>query len=141
MLSSTVQPPTLSLFSSTGSDPLGLFRIAVDDTLREDSCVILLNDASGQPSEPSGAKLISPPSIDSTVEDGTGYSLSNTVLHIQSPTLRTTYIQSEGDLGIKHPWIHLQVRNLGREWSFEVGLVDLSKRRGTVRFSTFQVRS
>lgn len=44
-----------------------------------------------------------------------------------------------GDLGIEHPWIHLQVRNLHREWSFEVGIVDRSGREGVVRCSTFQV--
>lgn len=44
-----------------------------------------------------------------------------------------------GDLGIEHPWIHLQVRNLHREWSFEVGVMDRSGREGVVRCSTFQV--
>jgi hypothetical protein len=88
----------------------------------------------------------------------TGYSLNQTVLQIQSPTLRTTYIQcppvdslypdnssssgardKSNNLGIKHPWMHVQVRDMGREWSFEVGLVDQSGRMGIVRLSTFQV--
>ncbi len=143
MLNSTVQPPLISLFSSTGSDPLGLFLSFKDHSLPEDSCIILVNDASGESYESGGndsrAKLISPPSVESTLDEGRAYSLSQTVLHIQSPTMRTTFIQSHGDLGIKHPWIHLQVRNMGREWGFEVGVVDQSKRRGTVRLSTFQV--
>ncbi|KAF9008098.1 hypothetical protein BDZ89DRAFT_1025314 [Hymenopellis radicata] len=142
MLASTVQPPIISLFSSTGSNPLGLFLSAKDDSLPEDSCIMLVNDASGESfesgSNDSRAKLISPPSVESAVDEGRGYSLSQTVLHLQSPTMRTTFIQSHGDLGIKHPWIHLQVRNMGREWGFEVGVVDQSKRRGTVRLSTFQ---
>jgi hypothetical protein len=29
--------------------------------------------------------------------------------------------------------MHLQVRNLGREWAFEVGIVDLAGRVGIVR--------
>ncbi|KAH9886469.1 hypothetical protein C8Q73DRAFT_813572, partial [Cubamyces lactineus] len=41
-------------------------------------------------------------------------------------------------LGLKHPWMHLQVRNLHREWAFEVGLVDQSGREGIVRCATFQ---
>ena len=83
-----------------------------------------------------------------------GRELEQTVLHIQSPTIRTTYIQCppihphsgvnghlerSRELGIKHPWMHLQVRNLGREWSFEVGLVDHAGRAGILRFATFQV--
>lgn len=42
-------------------------------------------------------------------------------------------------LGLTHPWIHLQVRHLGREWAFEVGVVDRAKNTGVIRFSTFQV--
>ena len=34
----------------------------------------------------------------------------------------------------------LQVRNLGREWAFEVGIVDHTGRVGTDRLSTFQVK-
>jgi hypothetical protein len=37
--------------------------------------------------------------------------------------------------------MHLQVRNLGREWAFEVGIVDHAGRVGIVRLSTFQVNS
>jgi len=45
----------------------------------------------------------------------------------------------EGDLGLKHPWIHIQVLNMGRPWSFELGLVDQAGKEGVVRSSTFQV--
>ncbi|KAF9528359.1 hypothetical protein CPB83DRAFT_854469, partial [Crepidotus variabilis] len=34
--------------------------------------------------------------------------------------------------------MHLQVRNLGREWSFEVGIVDQAGQIGIIRLSTFQ---
>jgi hypothetical protein len=47
---------------------------------------------------------------------------------------------SNRDLGLKHKWLHLQVRNMGREWSFDVGIVDKSGKRGVIRCSTFQVR-
>ena len=80
-----------------------------------------------------------------TTGSDSGLSLAQTVLHIQSPTLRTTYIRCppnlSSHLGLKHPWIHLQVRDMGREWSFEMGLVDRSGRVGVVRLSTFQVNS
>jgi len=44
----------------------------------------------------------------------------------------------EGDLGLKHPWVHIQVLNMGRPWSFELGLVDQAGKEGIVRSSTFQ---
>ncbi|KAG7448479.1 uncharacterized protein BT62DRAFT_929563 [Guyanagaster necrorhizus] len=135
---STVQPATVSLFSSTGSQPLYLFESAQDDSLPTESFIHLLNDTSSEPIPESPRKLISPPSIESDVCDGNGYSLCQTVLHIQSPTLQATYIKSKGDLGLNHPWFNLQVRTLGREWSFEIGIVDRMKRVGVIRLSTFQ---
>ncbi|KAJ3556565.1 hypothetical protein NM688_g1959 [Phlebia brevispora] len=146
MFSTAVQPTLLSLFSSTGSDPLSLFSSHTDSSLPADSFVCLLDDTASEPSPPSPPKLILPPTIQQDRdggEDKEGYTLNQTVLHIQSPTLRTTYIRSppvgvSGPLGMKHPWIHLQVRNMEKEWSFEVGIVDKAGRQGTVRCSTFQ---
>lgn len=157
MFVSAVQPSVVSLFSSTGSDPLQIFKIHLDESLTADSCIHLLHDTLSLPLPPAPALLIPPPSIGDQHDTGSsGYSLNQTVLQIQSPTLRTTYIQCpplhtiqgsrssltasvQDDLGIKLPWMHLQVRNMGREWSFEVGLVDLLGRMGIVRLSTFQV--
>lgn len=137
-------PPTLSLFSSTGNKPLGLWRTQTDVGLPKDSHITLRSD--------SGTS-----SGDDEIEEedqGLDYlrleedeALSNTishpVLHIQSPTLASTYIHSPAatneELGIKLPWIHLQVRNLRKEWSFEVGVRDRSGRKGIIRCSTFQV--
>lgn len=91
------------------------------------------------PAEP--ATLISAPTFDDC--GGTGLLLNQTVLHIQSPTIFTTFIRCPGpsseDLGLKNPWFHLQARNMGRQWSFEIGVVDKSRRLGILRFSTFQV--
>lgn len=66
------------------------------------------------------------------------------VLHIQSPTISTTFIQIPPvgfgkDLELTHPWLHLQVRDLGREFAFEIGVVDKLGRSGRIRFATFQV--
>ncbi|KAI0035837.1 hypothetical protein K488DRAFT_42446 [Vararia minispora EC-137] len=158
MFSSNSQPGTVSLFSSTSSDPLALFSIHTDPSLPSDSFVHLLADTSSVPAPDPPAVLIVPHPIsssDSAERSGgrNGYEIANTVLHIQSPTLCTTYIRSppsywhsdkardrERDLGLNHPWIHLQIRNMGREWSFEVGLVDTGGREGIVRCSTFQKR-
>ncbi|KAG5646338.1 hypothetical protein DXG03_003661 [Asterophora parasitica] len=143
MFSAVVQPSVVSLFSSTSSAPLQLFTQSVDPSLPEDSCIHLLHDESSQPPAPDAVQLISPPGQ----HDGPDYVLNQTVLQIQSPTLRTTYIQcphvsdtARPDLGIKHPWVHVQVRNMGREWAFEVGIVDHGGRIGILRLSTFQVR-
>lgn len=150
MFSTALQPSIISLFSSTGSDPLALFSVHKDDLLPADSFVVLLHDRLSQPPPPAPAVLITPQHFQYQEDDSEsyGYCLDQTVLHIQSPTITTTYIQSPpvlnnssgvNGLGIKHPWIHLQVRNLSKEWAFEVGIVDLSARVGILRLSTFQV--
>ncbi|KAF8556831.1 hypothetical protein OG21DRAFT_1506043 [Imleria badia] len=151
MFARSVQPDVVSLFSSTGSDPLGLFSVQVDGSLPSDSFIHLLNDSTSHPAPPSPAALITAPSVcrDQRAEITQGHQLDQTVLHIQSPTLRRTFIQCPpsvpphassggGVLGLKHTWLHIQVRNLGRDWSFEVGIVDKLGRQGTVRCSTFQ---
>lgn len=153
-----MQGSTISLFSSTNSEPLNLFSSSIDQDLPSDSFIALLHDRLSSPIPDSPRVLLNLPSISHDVEDEQRQrmgELEQTVLHIQSPTIQTTYVQSppvlppflginERDdsltsLGIKHPWMHLQVRNLGREWSFEVGLVDHAGRIGIIRFSTFQV--
>ncbi|KAF7316113.1 Cilia-and flagella-associated protein 20 [Mycena indigotica] len=147
MFSTTVQPEILSLFSATGSEPLQLFSVSWDSSLPADSFVHSLQDNTSLPAPPEPCVLIKAPmrqtdNSDNSETGQSGLCLAQTVLHIQSPTLQTTYIRCPANkasqLGLKHPWIHLQVRNMGREWSFEVGLVDRVGRVGVVRLSTFQ---
>ena len=147
MFSSSVQPSTVSLFSSTGSLPLQLFETKTDTTLPEDSFVRLLNDTSNSPAPLAPAKLLSIHTGQEGLKDSK--KLIQTVLHIQSPTLPTTYIQcppgfpsltNPRGLGLKHPWVHIQARDLGKEWSFEIGIADQGNRVGIIRCSTFQVR-
>ncbi|KAI0720761.1 hypothetical protein C8T65DRAFT_801167 [Cerioporus squamosus] len=152
MFSSSVQPGLVSLFSSTGSEPLSLFETRTDQSLPSDSFICLLNDATSQPAPSAPRTLIAANNPDEDdAHASPNYALDQTVLHIQSPTVKTTYIRcppkrpsgavrgrNDGHLGLKHPWIHLQVRNIGREWAFEVGVVDQSGREGIVRCSTFQ---
>ena len=156
MFSAAVQPALVSLFSSTGSEPLTLFSSHVDKSLPSDSCICLLKDSTSIPAPPPPAHLIVVNQNEEAHEEPSpmDYTLDQTVLHIQSPSIRTTYIRCppvgwsgsggglqlrKSDLGLEHPWIHLQVRNLHREWSFEVGIVDRLGRKGIVRCSTFQV--
>lgn len=154
MFSRSFQPAIVSLFSSTGSEPLCLWSLRSDPSLPADSFACFLNDTESTPAPPDPAVLISPLPVavdsgDGPVNDsqGMGYTLTQTVLHMQSPSLATTYLRCppgrahmgrEGDLGLKHPWVHIQVRNMGRPWSFELGLVDWVGKEGVVRCSTFQ---
>jgi hypothetical protein len=143
MFSSTIQPPLVSLFSSTGSHPLQLFSCGSETSLPSDSFLCFLNDASDRPAPPEPAALIAEPDTRQEHAILPTSDVDVTVLHIQSPTLRSTYIKSppSGQLGLKLPWFHMQVKNLGREWSFEVGVVDNASREGIIRCSTFQVIS
>ncbi|KAI5122634.1 hypothetical protein M0805_008720 [Coniferiporia weirii] len=156
MFANTVQPGLISLFSSTGSAPLQLFSQHVDPApaLRSDSLIHLLDDATSTPPPPAPGLLIIPPPLSLDTEDdagedggeGAGRTLCQTVLHIQSPTIRTTFIRcppagtpgAAAELGLTLPWMHMQVRNLGREWVFEVGVADGAGTRGVIRCSTFQ---
>ncbi|KIY68515.1 hypothetical protein CYLTODRAFT_395283 [Cylindrobasidium torrendii FP15055 ss-10] len=132
MLRSSVQPPYISIFSSSGSNPLALYDVSVtkDDS---SALVFIVNDADD--ADP-GSTMLSLPDLHS---GRLGKSIAQNVLHIQSPSLPSTYIQSRGHLGIRHPWVHIQVRNLLRDWSFELGFEDESRRSGVARLSTFQV--
>jgi len=160
MFSGSVQPAIVSLFSSTGNEPLYLWSVKTDPSLPSDSFVCFLDDAKSTPTPPPPAALISPHPVGVDAGGGgdsadnsserMGYSLTQTVLHIQSPSLTKTYLHCppvdwararigrEGDLGLKHPLVHIQVRNMGRPWSFELGLVDQAGKEGIVRCSTFQ---
>ncbi|EIN08520.1 hypothetical protein PUNSTDRAFT_120840 [Punctularia strigosozonata HHB-11173 SS5] len=151
MFRSVVQPNVVSIFSSSGSNPLVLFGVHVDKDLPTDSFVHLLKDETSSPEpDPPKALLDTSASTGKAAESSqliasVNYKLDQTVLHMQSPTLNKTYIQSPkihtgraSDLYLKHPWMHLQVRHLERDWAFEVGVVDQMGREGVLRCSTFQ---
>jgi Protein of unknown function (DUF667) len=156
MFSGTVQPSIVSLFSSSGSDPLSLWSLTTDPSLPADSFACLLDDSESTPAPSAPAVLIFPHPVGADNGDDSpqrmGYTLTQTVLQIQSPSLPKTFLRCpphawcrtrlgrEGDLGLKHPWVHIQVRNMGRPWSFELGLVDQAGKEGVVRCSTFQVQ-
>ena len=140
MFSRSFQPSIVSLFSSTGSDPFtGLWAVKTDDTFPEDSFIHLLNDETSLPASPRDQNLVPDDDANSSRQMTR---LDQTVLHLQSPALPTTFIRCPSvgsDLHLKHPWLHIQVKRLGREWSFEVGIVDHAGREGAIRCSTFKV--
>lgn len=100
------------LFSSSGSHPLQLCSIHVDASLPNDSLVHLLNDSTSSPLPLAPGVLASLPDLSETDNRGPGRQLDQTVLHIQSPTLRTTFIHippTAEDLGFRHRWMYIQV--------------------------------
>ncbi len=146
MFASTVQPPVISLFSSVGSNPLQLFSTSTDSAPPSDSIIHLLNDRTSLPlPSSSDAQLVTLPEASEDDDSSQPNNLSCTVLHIQSPTIKTTYIRCPSDsgksLGLTHPWFHMQFRDLGKEFSFEIGMTDTAGRVGVLRCSTFQVGS
>ncbi|KAF9269695.1 hypothetical protein L218DRAFT_916056 [Marasmius fiardii PR-910] len=145
LFSAALQPGIVSLFSSTSSDPLFLFSRHTDKSLSSDSLIHFVDDETSEPAPPHPASLISVLGQGLGRPDDTAeQTLHQTVLHLQSPTLPTTYIQCPPhgsdvqSLGLKHPWIQFQLRDLGRECSVEIGIVDQMCRAGRIRLSTFQ---
>lgn len=72
------------------------------------------------------------------------------VLHLQDPDCRTTSVRwgflgrdaeaiSRDALGIELEYLHLQVKNLGHNFYFEVAIQDDRRQVFVVRCSTFQV--
>ena len=166
MFSQTVQPSLVSLFSSSNSDPLQLFSRHSDSNRQDESFIhLLLDEVSTSSTTQQPKRFVQPPCLPSfsevDLEDrdtlkhsesrGQGRLLCQTVLHIQSPNLPSTYIccpplrntrlkSTAPELGLTLPCMHMQVRTLGREWTFECGIADRAGRKGVIRFSTFKVR-
>jgi hypothetical protein len=146
----------MTLLSSTSHPSISpLWTTHTDSSLPSDSFITTLPDTSyGSDSESSSSRAYVPkhPSRGEIV---------GSVIHVQSPTVGTTYLQcgeslteyrrrvdkgkaraGEGPmpLGIELGWVGLQVRRLGRrEFAFEIGLVDTKGREGIVRCSSFKV--
>lgn len=166
MFSHTVQPPLISLLNSAAIPALSpLWTAHTDPDLPEDSAICVVMDdeptassSSSSSSEGRNWKPVTqgwgttPPSQNLDYAAQLAFvpkhiaigSLAQPVIHIQSPTIRTTYIQSGSlsqPLGVELPWFGIQFRRLGgREVSLEVGVVDTQGNEGRIRFSSFQVR-
>ncbi|EPQ32227.1 uncharacterized protein PFL1_00424 [Pseudozyma flocculosa PF-1] len=161
MLRNAVQPSLVSLFSSTSSSPFAVFSMHVDLDLPEDSGLILLRDHDDRradiPANDATELQRDPRRFQLRVDaPGSGQSsmrglLEDTVLHIQSPTIKTTFIRtpplnerrsSSGEvLGLELPYLHLQFRPLGsKPFMVEVGVRDIRGKRARIRLSNFQAQ-
>lgn len=137
-----VQPDSLSLFSSTSSDPLALWAAHQDADLPEDSGIRLLIDETDgtAPNDPG----ITHESFGLRSEDTKKGASSEPVLHIQSPAIRSTFIRSPPspgtELGLELAHISFQFKAIGRArpFAFEIGVMDDSGRQATIRVSSFQ---
>lgn len=160
MFANTVQPALIDLLNSSSIPALSpLWTSHTDAQLPEDSTVCVLMD--DEPVSPSTRKPVTQgwessqqshdapqaehePKLSLIPKHTAIGSLSQPVIHIQSPTIRTTYIQSGArsrSLGIALPWLGIQFRRLGtREVSLEIGIVDGQGNEGRIRCSSFQVR-
>ena len=149
MFSDTVQPSVVSLFSSTSSEPLALFSTHVDLDLPEDSGLILLRDCDDQRVDiaANDATLLQRDPKQFQLRSGCSSRsglVRESVLHLQSPTIKTTYIHSPPlphtePLDIHLPYIHFQFRPIGaKPFVFEVGVQDTRGRKAKLRISNFQ---
>ncbi|GFZ48736.1 hypothetical protein JCM24511_06485 [Saitozyma sp. JCM 24511] len=156
VLAGAVQPPLMTLLSSSSHPSISpLWTTHTDPSLPSDSFITTLPDTSyGSEAEASSSSRAYVPKHPSRGE------IVGSVIHVQSPTVGTTYLQcgeslteyrrrvdkgkaraGEGPmpLGIELGWVGLQVRRLGRrEFAFEIGLVDTKGREGIVRCSSFK---
>ncbi len=161
LLSNTIQPELLTLLNSTSAPPLSpLFRTQINRDLPTDSFICCLSDSSQPPTHPphkpiATSKLLSPSPLAFVPRHSEKGGIVHQVVHIQSPNIQSTFIQAGGrassfdrkgkgkamePLGVDLDWLGMQVRRLGgREFAFEIGLVDAKGREGVVRFSTFAV--
>lgn len=177
MFRKTLASSPLSLFSSTSSNPFSLFSVQIDSTLPEDSGCVLVQDDTDEEKEleaneaalifrdPSNFKLRSSnlkdedESVDVQEKDEQNtdrrpQSITQTVLHLQSPTIATTYIRSPpllksttdhtnhfNELGLTNSCIHFQLKPLdSRPLVIEVGVKDFKGQIGRIRLSNFQAR-
>jgi hypothetical protein len=134
----------LSLFSSTNSNPTLLWSIQTD--LSSDSSISLLRD-----DDDGDETLLSSSPNDGAERQlkGRGNALpsgniSSRVLHLQSPTVRATFIRiprandANDGLAITLPFLHLTVKDLDQAFYFEVGIHNQKGTEVVLRFSTFQ---
>ncbi|GAA5943715.1 uncharacterized protein JCM15063_005813 [Sporobolomyces koalae] len=154
-LDAPAQPSIISLFSSTASLPLLLAsNVQSSTTATSDSFVSLLHDRTdgeetlisfnGEPSELSQrARSI----VRRPLEDPGGQDLRSRVMHLQDPDCRTTSVRwgtlrperaNADGLGIELEYFHLQVKNLGQNFYFDVSVANDLGQTFVFRCSTFQ---
>ncbi|GAA5898915.1 hypothetical protein JCM8208_005427 [Rhodotorula glutinis] len=156
LLDKVVQPPLLSLFSSTSSHPTQLAECTAAGDAVTDSFASLLQDASDDREKllawngSSAAELSA--RVDSLRRLRRGLpagakDLEGQVLHLQASDCRTTCVRwgslsardwREDALGVELPAVHFQLKNLEQTMYLEVAVVDERDEVTIVRCSTFQ---
>lgn len=154
LMHNVLQTSPLSLFNACSEQPLALFSFDTDKTLPNDSGLALVKDKDDEiiwhigidedcknyVCKDQGLKLIertSNPTFSPHFIQG--YSL-----HIQSPSIETTYIRcpptKDIDLGITLPNLHLQVYLFDEHhpFMFEVSIKDHQGQSALLRWSTFK---
>ena len=148
------QPPLMTLLSSTTKPLSPLFTFHTDPSLPSDSVIKTLDDTVSRLSTPHrhhGQPTLVP-------KHPIKGPIAHPVIHIQSPNIAKTYIQTgisltdhrehmaKGryrgvrPLGAEIPWVGFHLRPLGqRSMTLEIGVVDGRGREGVVRCSTFKV--
>jgi hypothetical protein len=154
LFSHTTVPPLISLLNSNSIPALSpLWSTTTDALLPEDSVVCVLQDDapdeaySANQGFESTTKLLLDASVSLVPKRLPPIgSIAQPVIHLQSPTIRTTYIQagaplaSSDALGIGLAYVGMQVKPLGeRPFAVEFGIVDHAGNQGRIRISTFQV--
>ncbi|GAA5883555.1 hypothetical protein JCM16303_005486 [Sporobolomyces ruberrimus] len=161
LLDQVIQPSTFSLFSSTSSHPLLLATSVQSSTTAPiDGFISLLDDATndqetlvsfnGTPSQLAARSLAV---LGKGQPDRTRQDLRSRVLHLQDPDCRTTSIRwgtingtadatlEQRGLGIELEYLHLQVKNLGQNFYFDVAVKDDRGEVFVFRSSNFQSHS
>ncbi|GAA5911236.1 uncharacterized protein JCM6883_001951 [Sporobolomyces salmoneus] len=156
ILDNVLQPSIISLFSSTSSHPLILASEIRTSSTNTDSFIALIDDTAKSEGEEklisfnSASSSIAQPSqaIRGTPEDNKR-DIRSRVLHLQDPDCRSTSVRwgsltkeiSKESLGIQLEYVHLQVKNLGQDFYFDVAIVDEKREVFVFRCSTFQSKA
>ncbi|GAA6056791.1 hypothetical protein JCM3770_002801 [Rhodotorula araucariae] len=156
LLDNVVQPCTISLFSSTSSQPTLLATCVSATDADADSFVSLLDDATdsretllasnGSTAAELSARVQSLARLRRGLPVG-AKDLSDQVLHLQAPDCRTTSVRwgslsavtwPEEGLGVELPALHFQLKHLEQTVYIDVAVVDQQDDVTIVRCSTFQ---
>ncbi|KAH9815631.1 hypothetical protein DFH28DRAFT_1057571 [Melampsora americana] len=163
MYKETIQSSPLVLFSSLPiSSPFQYSSISIDSDLIQDSFISLLNDQTSQSISiyrSNHSKISNPIKLEEIIHktnqdenckilgsNDTLDSIRSIVLHLQSPNCKSTFIRFPGlnlngkneKLGIKLPFLHLQLKFLNHHFLFEIEIQDECANLMRIRCSSFQ---
>ncbi|KAJ2782427.1 hypothetical protein GGI15_002918 [Coemansia interrupta] len=125
MLRGVYHSGMITVFNSTGTNPLQLWSTAAPATDAENSSICFGKDEAG--------------------DNNDKIHIEGAVLTIKSQNLRDTFISCprslDGTLGIKLPFMTIQLKNLGHLFSFEIETLDDHKLIRRFRASNYQAQA